>query len=287
MQAREELYSMESQFAGVAEDLQRRLDEKEVRAGRNGRRGGGGSSGVAWVCSACGSSKGSDRACLVLAVAQAKAQEIYESFVEFKREIAKVAENSRTGKPIPRRIIKQFELTEAAKDKDVEKVRLKNIHVRAQLRKLEARLKDKEQLADGLHLIDFEQLKIENQTLNEKIEERNEELHKLRKKTTTTVQVLTHIKEKLQFVQADVGSFKGALETLEGDCARERDGLNHAKRVREEVRVGNERCVRTRGCGVGRGGQRRRWCGRQGACAAGLRELDAACGGLRGPVAAH
>jgi hypothetical protein len=43
--------------------------------------------------------------------------------------------------------------------------------------------------ADGLHLIDFEQLKIENQSLNEKIEERNEELVKLRKKTTVTVQV--------------------------------------------------------------------------------------------------
>lgn len=42
-----------------------------------------------------------------------------------------------------------------------------------------------------LHLIDFEQLKIENQTVNEKIEERNEELLKLRKKNTTTVQV-TH-----------------------------------------------------------------------------------------------
>ena len=46
-----------------------------------------------------------------------------------------------------------------------------------------------EELADGLHLIDFEQLKIENQSLNEKIEERNEELAKLRKKTATTVQV--------------------------------------------------------------------------------------------------
>ena len=32
----------------------------------------------------------------------------------------------------------------------------------------------KEELAEGLHLIDFEQLKIENQTYNEKIEERNE-----------------------------------------------------------------------------------------------------------------
>jgi histone deacetylase 6 len=38
-------------------------------------------------------------------------------------------------------------------------------------------------------LIDFEQLKIENQSVNEKIEERNEELIKLRKKTTVTVQV--------------------------------------------------------------------------------------------------
>jgi hypothetical protein len=48
-------------------------------------------------------------------------------------------------------------------------------------------LKKKEELAEGLHLIDFEQLKIENQTLNEKIEERNEDLHKLKKKNTTTV----------------------------------------------------------------------------------------------------
>lgn len=48
-------------------------------------------------------------------------------------------------------------------------------------------------------MIDFEQLKIENQSLNEKIEERNEELHKLKKKNTTTVQILTHTKEKLQF----------------------------------------------------------------------------------------
>lgn len=71
------------------------------------------------------------------------------------------------------------------------------------MRKLESKIRDKEQLAEGLHLIDFEQLKIENQSLNEKIEERNEELLKLRKKTTATVQVLTHIKEKLQFVEKE------------------------------------------------------------------------------------
>ena len=66
--------------------------------------------------------------------------------MEFKREIARAAENSRTGKPIPRKIIQQFESTELAKDKEVEKVRLKNIHLKFQLRKMEGKIKEKEQV---------------------------------------------------------------------------------------------------------------------------------------------
>lgn len=50
-------------------------------------------------------------------------------------------------------------------------------------------------------MIDFEQLKINNVDLNEKIEERNEDIIKLKQKVTSTVQVLTHIKEKLQFLE--------------------------------------------------------------------------------------
>ena len=86
-------------------------------------------------------------------------------------------------------MIEQFEQAEIKKDEEAERVRLKNINLKMTVKKLENNLRAKEQLAEGLHLIDFEQLKIENQTLNEKIEERNEELHKLRKKNTTTVQV--------------------------------------------------------------------------------------------------
>ena len=41
----------------------------------------------------------------------------------------------------------------------------------------------------SLALIDFEQLRIENQSLAEKIEERTEELSRLKKKTNTMVQV--------------------------------------------------------------------------------------------------
>jgi CII-binding regulator of phage lambda lysogenization HflD len=98
------------------------------------------------------------------------------------------------------------------------KTRHENIRLKNQLKKRELQLKSKEELAEGLHMIDFEQLKIENQTYSEKIEERNEvkinkfsfyissflflakELMKLRKKISTTVQILSHIKEKLNFV---------------------------------------------------------------------------------------
>ena len=50
-------------------------------------------------------------------------------------------------------------------------------------------------------MIDFEQLKINNVDLNGKIEERNEDILELKRKVTATVQVLTHVKEKLQFLQ--------------------------------------------------------------------------------------
>jgi hypothetical protein len=84
------------------------------------------------------------------------------------------AENSRTGKPIPTKIVDQMESLEIKKDQDVTAVRLENIKLRNKLKRHEQTLKQKEELAEGLHLIDFEQLKIENQTYNEKIEERNE-----------------------------------------------------------------------------------------------------------------
>ena len=53
--------------------------------------------------------------------------------------------------------------TDQEKEEEVQRVRLKNIHLNNQLKRIEQTLKQKEELAEGLHLIDFEQLKIENQ----------------------------------------------------------------------------------------------------------------------------
>lgn len=76
--------------------------------------------------------------------------------------MAQNAVYSRTGKKISQQYITMKEQSEHQKDEEVNQYRLQNIALRNRLANKEKILKKKEQLADGLHLIDFEQLKIEN-----------------------------------------------------------------------------------------------------------------------------
>merc|ERR1719253_852086 len=168
---------------------------------------------------------------------RAKAMECRDSFRDFKRSVARNAEYSRTGKKIPLNIIQEIEDFELDKDAEVEEVRGANISLKNRLAKLELMLRKKDELAENLHVIDFEQLKIENQTLNEKIEERHEELHKLRKKTVVTVQVITHMREKVQFVQQDYQLLKSELSQLDQDLAAQRDLVAKTKHERDEHRL--------------------------------------------------
>lgn len=69
-------------------------------------------------------------------------------------------------------------------------------------------------------MIDFEQLRINNADLNDKIEERNEEIMKLKKKITSTIQVLAHLKEKLQFLQAENAVKKSLLKDVDKQVAK-------------------------------------------------------------------
>jgi len=146
---------------------------------------------------------------------------------------------SRTGKKIQPNYIGMKEQSEFQKDEEVNQFRLQNIALRNRLANKEKVLKKKEQLADGLHLIDFEQLKIENQTLNEKIEERNEELHKLRKKITNTVVILSHTREKLKYVEKQNYSHNDKLKTLNDQLNEEKKSISYMKKDREVLQKEN------------------------------------------------
>ncbi len=58
-----------------------------------------------------------------------------------------------------------------------------------QVRKVEQQLHQKEDMGEVLHVVDFDQLKIENQQYLDRIEERNTELLRLKTTTGKAVQV--------------------------------------------------------------------------------------------------
>lgn len=169
-----------------------------------------------------------------------KADGISTSFKQFKKEILAKTENSRTGHPISKAEIQYYAQLEQKREEELEKIRLKNISLRTSFRKLERTLRSREQLAEGLHMIDFEQLKIENQTLTEKIDERNNELTKLKRKKTVNVQILTHVREKLRFLEEENKVEKAKLAKLEDQLVSLRSIVAVSKLQRDALRSENK-----------------------------------------------
>ena len=63
------------------------------------------------------------------------------------------------------------------------------ICLQVQVKKMEQQLHQKEDMGEVLHVVDFDQLKIENQQYLDRIEERNTELLRLKATTGKAVQV--------------------------------------------------------------------------------------------------
>lgn len=70
----------------------------------------------------------------------------------------------------------------------LDKVNLKNNTYKAAISKLEAQLAHKEKMGEVLHLVDFDQLKIENHQYMETIDAKNKELLQLKLASGKTVQ---------------------------------------------------------------------------------------------------
>eukprot|EP00967_Tisochrysis_lutea_P071949 scaffold95731_cov19-Tisochrysis_lutea.AAC.1 len=118
-----------------------------------------------------------------------RADDVSKAYKHFRLEVARSSEHSKTGRSISDRLLAMMEhegagtgagqaihfvivldkacactcTADQEKEEEVQRVRLKNIHLSNQLKRIEQTLRQKEELAEGLHLIDFEQLKIENQ----------------------------------------------------------------------------------------------------------------------------
>ena len=88
-------------------------------------------------------------------------------------------------------------------------------------------------------MIDYEQLKIENQTLNEKIEERNEELTRLRAKIINHVIMLSHTREKMKYIETQNEKNDVELLDLNDKLDETKTKLTKAKNDRAKLEKQN------------------------------------------------
>ncbi|KAM4011705.1 cilia- and flagella-associated protein 263 isoform 2-T2 [Anomaloglossus baeobatrachus] len=129
--------------------------------------------------------------------AEIRSSEIKKAKYEFERDVGRAAVSKKKADAGSEKILRYMEEKMLARDSLVDKLRLKNTALRAQKKKLQMQLNQKEEMGEVLNEVDFQQLKIENAQFLERIDERNQDLLQLKLTTGNTLQVLNSYKKKL------------------------------------------------------------------------------------------
>nr|CAD7429134.1 unnamed protein product [Timema monikensis] len=145
------------------------------------------------------------------------------------------------------KIVQRLVSRQLNKFKEVGKIRLEYTKLRNHVTAQEELRKSIETFGDDLFLIDYEQLRMENQNFLEKIEERDEELERLRQKATSSIQVLAHVREKADATTSDIHEKVKRLNDTDAEVTFLREQLTSLKRRRDHFRDESQRLRREAG----------------------------------------
>lgn len=141
--------------------------------------------------------------------------------------------HTKTGHPIPDMSVEMLLRRQKNQMGQVATMRLNYIKLKGMVQEKLDAIEKLEQLGNNYRLADYEQLKAENRTLADRIEERDEELVRIRAKCQNTVQVLAHLREKTYSLESDIQDLKYDLEGVETEADRKRLDLADLKHERD------------------------------------------------------
>ncbi|KAI5934568.1 Coiled-coil domain-containing protein 113 [Manis javanica] len=134
----------------------------------------------------------------VIEEAEMRWTEVQRAVQEFKKDILKTISKKKGSILATEKLMKYIEDMNRQRDNMKDKLRLKNVSLKVQRKKMLLQLRQKEEVGEALHEVDFQQLKIENAQFLDTIEARNQELIQLKLVSGNTLQVLNTYKSKLQ-----------------------------------------------------------------------------------------
>ncbi|XP_060520496.1 coiled-coil domain-containing protein 96-like [Cylas formicarius] len=143
---------------------------------------------------------------------------------------------SKTGKPIADKVVERFLRRQRAKMDQVRSMRLKFIRLKKMVQEKLDGINRLERIDEEHRLNDYEQLKEDNRNYADRIEEKDEELSRLRVKCQSTIQILAHLREKSAALERDVADRRSELERVEGEVLQSRRMLNRQKLTLDKYR---------------------------------------------------
>lgn len=149
----------------------------------------------------------------ILEEADLRINEIKIEMHEFDREVLKGGLSKIHKKIIAEKLIKYFDDRLKERDILIEKLKLKNSSMRKRKQKLKNELKEREELGEVLHEVDFKQLKIENKQYMTKIDEKNNEMIKLKKMVGLVTQTLNYRKKQLSHAIKEYDTILNEIKT--------------------------------------------------------------------------
>eukprot|EP00064_Thunnus_orientalis_P003179 superscaffoldBa00000252_g3188 len=168
-------------------------------------------------------------------------------FMALKQDVAVTMLSRRLGKQAAQAKVESTLAAEQLRQDELIKLRLKHIKLRIRIHRLEAELRDREERARDPLQLQFEQLQAERLEQKKHSEKQREESLKLQKKISSSLELLSNIKEKLYWSQMEVQAKREQLAEVEAMVARKRDLLTRTKQARSGLQRDNLRLKERRG----------------------------------------
>ncbi|XP_035531069.1 coiled-coil domain-containing protein 96 [Morone saxatilis] len=176
-----------------------------------------------------------------------KVENEWRAFMALKQDVAVTALSRRLGKQAAQAKVESILAAEQLRQDELIKLRLKHIKLRSKIHRLEAELRDGEEHDRDPLQLQFEHLQAERLELKKQAEKQNEESLKMQKKISSSLELLSNIKEKLFWSQMEVQAKREQLAEVEATVAKKRDLLSRTKQARNSLQRDNLRLKECRG----------------------------------------
>ncbi|KAJ8984068.1 hypothetical protein NQ317_006566 [Molorchus minor] len=162
--------------------------------------------------------------------------QLFQSMQQREKEIGYGLINTKTGKAIPDKLVDRLIRLQRSLMDTVNTMRLNYIRLKDIVAEKQNKTAILDKIGPNLYLNDYEQLKIENRGLEDKMEERDDEMAKLRSKYHLNVEILAHIREKSAALQSDIDNLKEQIKQYHEEHTQVRGQLTGYKQQRDYYR---------------------------------------------------